>query len=268
MKKTLILALILIVIINILTLTSCVDDDKEEHIHEFSNEWSKIDEYHFHECLGKDCFEVADKEEHLWDEGKITTEATKEEMGEKIYTCTVCNAVKGEKLEFNGISKEKWNNIVDLASFDNVTFILDAIGLEGVDDEREIVKISGDKCLIDEEPVNDAGIHNIKELFIKTSLTIVKEFENFIYDKENDVYVANKTIIYDLDMSISENDDVIEIANVKITAENVKMELDDNLNIYKITCKMTQEFNDEEGPVKFVVDVTFTFTNYGTTVIE
>ena len=55
--------------------------------------------------------------------------------------------------------------------------------------------------------------------------------------------------------------------SAKITAENIVVELDANMNIYKISCKMTQEF-EMDGLQAYVLNVTFTFTNYGTTVIE
>ena len=40
--------------------------------------------------------------EHKWDEGVVTKEATCTEAGEKIYTCTVCNETKTEKIEATG----------------------------------------------------------------------------------------------------------------------------------------------------------------------
>ena len=266
MKKNFKKILMLIFILNAFILTSC----EEGHIHEFSKEWNKNEEYHYHQCMGKDCLEVADKEKHIWNEGEITTEATKEEMGEKTYTSTVCNATKGEKIEFDGMTEEKWNNIVKLSSFDNVTFELDAIGIEGVSSTSSIVKIAGNKCLIDDEIGHEVEINNVKELFIKTMLMLVNNFSDFTYDEENDLFVANKTISYVLEnMMIADVDgNNTSIGDVIITAENAKVELDENMKIYKITCHMTQDFYMYNMPQKFVIDVKFTFTDYGTTVVE
>ena len=50
-------------------------------------------ENHYQSC---DCGEAERKEAHTWDEGKITTPATHENVGVKTYTCTVCNATKTE----------------------------------------------------------------------------------------------------------------------------------------------------------------------------
>lgn len=253
MQKAFKLLFIGIVFLNVGILMGC----ENKHIHEYKEEWATNEEYHYHECIEKDCFEISDKEKHLWDDGEI-------EDSQKIYTCTVCGALKNEKVEINDIGEDKWNSIIELSSFENVTFYLDATGLEGVGSEKSVVKIAGSRCLVDGVVEDEDTIRDIKELFIKTSLAIVSNFNNFKYDVENDRYLAKETIIYTLDM----NPEIGELSTVKITAENVIVELDSNFNIYKITCKMTQEFKMNGYPTKFVLDVEFKFTDYGTTVIE
>lgn len=186
-------------------------------------------------------------------------------MGEKIYTCTVCNAVKGEKLEFNGISKEKWNSIVDLAAFDNVTFQSVAnITKQPNDTDITVVKIDNNKYLIDDEKAEEEDIRNIQELFIKTSLAIVSNFENYDYDKEKDQYVSNTTIIYSVNMIV---DDTIS-TTATITVNDAIIKLDNEMRLYKIKCHMIQEFIVDGYEKEFDFVPTFTFTDYGTTVIE
>lgn len=61
-------------------------------------EWKKSDdELHVRECANdKDHYE---KQEHTWDEGKITTQATCGQEGIKTYTCSVCKGTKTEEID-------------------------------------------------------------------------------------------------------------------------------------------------------------------------
>ena len=68
------------------------------HVHTYSNEWSKDDDYHWYACTNSGCTEVKDKASHTWDDGVITTEQTETVEGIKTYTCTVCSATKEENL--------------------------------------------------------------------------------------------------------------------------------------------------------------------------
>ena len=70
-----------------------------ESEHAWSTEWTWNETHHWHECTAEGCTvtDNADKDgyaEHVWDEGKVTTEPTESSKGEKTYTCTVCNATK------------------------------------------------------------------------------------------------------------------------------------------------------------------------------
>ena len=69
------------------------------HTHDFSQNWSKDDNYHWHACNG--CETIKDKAAHTWDDGVITTAATCVTTGLIKYTCTVkgCGATKTEIIE-------------------------------------------------------------------------------------------------------------------------------------------------------------------------
>jgi ribosomal protein L21 len=45
---------------------------------------------------------------HKWDEGKVTKEATPDEKGEKLYTCTVCGEKRTEEFEFVATEDPKY----------------------------------------------------------------------------------------------------------------------------------------------------------------
>ncbi len=96
MKKLVSLLLTVCVCLGaLLSLTAC------GHEHSYKSEWSKDQTHHWHACEGKDCTEVADKTEHTWNGGEITTAPTKEAAGTKTFTCTACGATKTEPVAYN-----------------------------------------------------------------------------------------------------------------------------------------------------------------------
>lgn len=71
---------------------------KDEAKHNYSEEWTSDNLYHWHECLDENCTSVKDKEYHSWDEGTVTTQPTYETSGEIVYTCLKCKKSKVEVL--------------------------------------------------------------------------------------------------------------------------------------------------------------------------
>ena len=81
------------------------------HDCEFATDWSKDATHHWHACVGddEDCEEVADKAEHTWNAGEVTTPATATAKGVKTYTCTVCAQTKTEEFEaVTTVTAEQW----------------------------------------------------------------------------------------------------------------------------------------------------------------
>lgn len=58
--------------------------------HVAKTEWTFDEEKHYHECGVEGCSDHYDEGEHTYDEGVVTTKATKDAEGVKTYTCTVC----------------------------------------------------------------------------------------------------------------------------------------------------------------------------------
>ena len=65
--------------------------------HSISETWSKDKLSHWHTC--SNCDEKFDLEEHTWNAGEVTTEATEEAEGVKTYTCTKCGETKTEVID-------------------------------------------------------------------------------------------------------------------------------------------------------------------------
>ena len=80
--------------------------------------------------MGDDCDEVADKAEHTWNAGEVTTPATATAKGVKTYTCTACAQTKTEEFEaVTTVTAEQfaaafnfgsnWTYVFDLTYSDN-----------------------------------------------------------------------------------------------------------------------------------------------------
>ena len=94
---------------------------------EMETEWSYDETYHWHACKSNICKEVADKAQHEWDNGKVTTLAENGETGEKTYTCKQCSATKTEEVRLTVTSG--WENAFSLHGVDNMQYITMGIGI-------------------------------------------------------------------------------------------------------------------------------------------
>ena len=75
-------------------LTAC-----NKNKHEFSAEWNRDDTSHWHACTTEKHDDVADKADHTFDNGVITTPPTETTEGVRTYTCTVCGYRKTESVD-------------------------------------------------------------------------------------------------------------------------------------------------------------------------
>ena len=85
-------ALLLVLLLS--ALTAC-----NKNKHEFSAEWNRDDTSHWHACTTEKHDDVADKADHTFDGGVITTPPTETANGVRTYTCTVCGYRKTESVD-------------------------------------------------------------------------------------------------------------------------------------------------------------------------
>lgn len=76
MKKLLSIILVIVTALGMLTLCAC-----SKHEHEYDTAWQSDATSHWHACTGKDCTEIADKADHVYDHACDTT-------------CNVCQATR------------------------------------------------------------------------------------------------------------------------------------------------------------------------------
>ena len=83
-----VLALVLVLALSLSLFSAC---NKK---HKYSSQWKFDEKTHWHECTTKNHTDVADKADHTFDAGVITTQPTETTEGVKTYTCTVCGNTK------------------------------------------------------------------------------------------------------------------------------------------------------------------------------
>ena len=66
------------------------------HTHDYGTDWHIDGEIHWQECS---CGSKADRSVHIYDTGTVVKDATYDEEGEIVYTCTVCAHKKSEVIE-------------------------------------------------------------------------------------------------------------------------------------------------------------------------
>ena len=100
-----ILAIAMVLVLSLAVLTAC--NNKK---HDFSSKWEYDETSHWHECMTKKHSDVADKADHTFDAGVVTTPPTEDAEGVKTLTCTVCGYQKTESVPQLGhtFDMENW----------------------------------------------------------------------------------------------------------------------------------------------------------------
>lgn len=89
-----ILAIAMVLVLSLALLTAC--NNKK---HNFSSKWEYDETSHWHECMTKKHSDVADKADHTFDAGVVTTPATETAEGVLTLTCTVCGFQKTKPID-------------------------------------------------------------------------------------------------------------------------------------------------------------------------
>ena len=89
-----ILAIALMLVLSLSVFTAC-----GKNKHKFSDEWKSDESGHWHECMTEKHTDVADKADHTFDTGVVTTPASETATGVMTFTCTVCKYQKTKILD-------------------------------------------------------------------------------------------------------------------------------------------------------------------------
>ena len=246
MKKFLVLLLTMVMAFSVgIVLGAC---NGGGHTHSYKSEWSYDQNYHWHDCTGSTCLEVSDKAEHQW-------------TGETERTCSVCGKVYQENGGNNGgaVDQDTWEGLTIQTKFDNVTFLMEGEFSDG-EQIGYCFKLAGADCsqIIDdvEYKQEEGTAEQVREIFIRTAMAMLDNYQDFTFNSDTNAYVNNNNIVYAI---------TVFDYDATITVSNVSLILDQNNNIISLSCDMMQEFVAYGTPMTYILDITFTFTNYGTT---
>jgi len=222
----------------------------------FSEDWTKDATSHWHACTHEGCTETADKAEHIWDEGQITTKATQEAEGVKTFTCTTCGQTKTEAVAFTGLSEEDWNIALSEYTFENVTYEESATSSLGIDSGTIKYKLNKDLVWIKNRAVGapttqrytePAQIEAIRRALVD-SIRDIAPYEHYQYDAETKTYKATKKLY---------------IAALKTSTDDITLKFENGkLAEIKYSLKLYAEGGD------YTVTSTSKLWDYGTTVVD
>lgn len=267
-------------------------DEPTSHEHSFGSDWQKDGSVHWRACTGGGCKEIADRAEHVWTDMGVIVEPTQDSNGTLRQKCSVCEAVKDSTVAFEGINENKWNTMLSDANFENFTLLTegnmtttqggqtfgpyktksackmtaDKMALILYDAESD-APIPGDSMEIFEGEIAEAQRQQYTQLF----LNILSQYESFSYDADNKIYQIDELTVWNGTIKgISMREEEVQLIDVPCTIEirNAEAALSVDGKILSLVCDYTQTMTmDGEEIVAFGV-TTWTFSDYGTTVIE
>lgn len=195
------------------------------HTCTFSDAWTGDATHHWHACTNEKCELVADKAEHIWDEGKITTKATQEADGVKTFTCTACAQTKTESVVFTGMTEADWNAAFADSVFEN--FVYTEVGeVEGTGFSMEtetIYKFTEDDAWVkmtiagqsEESYAPGKTEANAARSQMISSIKAISPYAKYSYDAESKTYKANSEI-YIAGVGASTSDITLTFADGKL----------------------------------------------------
>ena len=156
-----------------------------------------------------------------------------------------------------------WGKLVKEEHYDNVTIVCDATFLSGYEyaepENSNTFKFDGDAASIDGELADRQATESLKAVYHGLVQEILSKNDGFIYDKDADTYLHKDDITCAVNSMGYETD---------ITVRNVVITLDSDGELSKIACEMDQAFVADGEQMKYVLNVEFTFSDFGTTVVE
>ena len=272
-------------------LASCNDS----HVHSFSEEWQYDSAHHWHDCTGEDCLLVSELAEHVWgEETEVILEASPKRDGIAKKKCTICGQDENFSVAFEGLSENKWDAMISDAAFENYTLTTESTmkteigGVDrGTSDSKSVVKIAADKIEISsyaydsEGNASDALVSAFegeyakahKEQYSMIFMLVLSEYENFEYDAETNTYKIEKTLTIEDDLpgfAINGDGTLLHFTvPAKIEIKNGEASISDDGKLLSFTCDYSQTmYGDNDYTVAVSGITTWTFSDYGTTVID
>ena len=184
------------------------------------------------------------------------------------------NGSESQTEEFTGIDEEEWQESLSEQKFDNVTINYTLEIIEGESgDQKHVVKITegavyrymamtvGNQTMDDEITFTDVLAEQQKSIFLQVFLSLLADRDNFVYDTEQDAYLSPSEVSVTLDMG--------EGSTATELMKDGKVTFDENGNIEYFYCVLTETYiTNGETLGSVTCKATWTFSDYGTTVVE
>lgn len=157
-----------------------------------------------------------------------------------------------------------WGELAKEEHYDNVTVVMNATFISGYEYAEEetitVLKLDGDDVSVDGVFMDDRqDAESARAVFMSVPLAIFAENKSFSADEATNTYLHRDEIKYAIDFMDYKAD---------ITVRNVIITLDGNNELSRIACEMDQEFASEGEQMKYVLNVEFTYSDFGSTVAK
>lgn len=162
----------------------------------------------------------------------------------------------------SGISKEVWLEMANEEVISNFTGEMSVLFIEEDSDApyTETFKLADNKVVMADELITEPEVIDGFKSAIQTMiLAIAKNYDKFEFNKTKNLYTAKDSITF--------KTTVLEY-DATITMEDIQVEIDTDVHLTKLVCKMTHSFLEGGQPKTLIMNTEFTFYDYGTTVIN
>ena len=197
-----------------------------------------------------------------------------------------------EKETDAGVNEEQWAQMISEVSFENYTLNIDGVmtvtynGQAGeTSTVKQCIKVTSDKVSMysdpqnseagDGEPLNlvfDGEIAEAQKLqFAQVFMAMLSDFSNFKYDVETNTYIIPETVVIEKvlkGIAILEDDVQLFDAPTKIEMREAEVTISEDGKLLKLVCDYTQTIEVNGSTSSNAGLTTWTFSDYGTTVIE
>ena len=170
------------------------------------------------------------------------------------------DAPDGKESEATGVTKEQWDLAVQKSTFNNVTlsytatFSSDNVSSKGPHTVE--IKLDGFDAEKNDKVLELKDAVDARYLCTDAVVAMATDFDKYRYNAEKDCYEAIDGISYTVN--------VMNEYVATIIPTNVSIKLDESLRIAEISCHMVQSI----AGMELILDAVFTFSDYGTTVVE
>ncbi|MBQ3219077.1 MAG: hypothetical protein IJB32_00575 [Clostridia bacterium] len=199
--------------------------------------------------------------------------------------CSLCGAFDGIE-----ITKQDWDRALGEEIFENVTLNFTFVAEEIVDSSGgfvdvlegaktvQVIKFADGKCYRKVEKYDNNGIYQYDEVFEVTGTqangqrkmfydmyaTLLKDYDNFVYDSVKSIYTTPNEIIVDVSKSVGEMS-----TKVYVSIKNAQVKFGANGKLEYFEAHHTESIYENDTLLASISGkIIWTYSNYGTTVIE